>query len=153
MKPTLRTLGWTLAVIWATGMTVAMARIAGTLDSLAARPEVRPVAAPVTAPADPGEISISLRAAPPAVTRPAAAAGPEALPATPDQEAAHDRAEAVLAEIVQKGTVDDDSVESLRQAMLEMRPEDRIQILSAFAAAATRGEIAAAPEDYRRILP
>jgi hypothetical protein len=34
-----------------------------------------------------------------------------------------------------------------------MRPQDRIQILSAFAAAATRGDIAAAPEDYRAILP
>jgi hypothetical protein len=73
--------------------------------------------------------------------------------ASPEQQAAHEEADAVLAQIIEKGRLDDDSTESLRTALRAMRPEDRIQVLSAFAAAATRGEIAAAPEDYRRILP
>ena len=64
----LRTLGWAIAILWAVGMTWAMARVAGTLDSLAARLEPREVAsAPV--PAGPSEIAISLRA-PPSPTAP-----------------------------------------------------------------------------------
>ena len=156
MKPTLRTLGWAVAVIWATGMTLAVARISGTLDAIAARPSPPAVVSPARA-TDPSELAISLRAAPGAAPVPAATARPVDEPvvadASPEQQAAHREAEAVLAEIVKNGRLDDDSTASLRAAISAMRPQDRIQILSAFAAAATRGEIAAAPEDYRRILP
>ena len=156
MKPGLRTLGWAVAVLWATGMTVALARISGTLDSIAARPPAPAVVSP-DPPTGPGEVAISLRAAPGTAPARAATARPINEPvvvdASPEQEAAQQEAEAVLAEIVKNGRLDDDSTASLRTAISAMRPQDRIQILSAFAAAATRGEIAAAPEDYRRILP
>jgi hypothetical protein len=155
----LRTLGWAIVVIWAIGMTVALARIAGTLDSLAARPGAVPVAAPA---AGPSEVAISLRAAPsapafaPSAGDPRAAPAPETevKPRSPEDEASHQHAEEVLGQMVAKGgDVDDESLEALRQAIVAMRPEDRVQMMGAFAAAATRGEITVAPEDYRRILP
>jgi hypothetical protein len=34
-----------------------------------------------------------------------------------------------------------------------MRPADRVAMMGAFAAAASRGDIKVAPEDYGRILP
>jgi hypothetical protein len=162
MKPGLRMLGWVLAVVWATGMTVALARISGTLDAIAARPPAPAVVGPA-AQTGPSEVAISLRAAPgSALAPPAGPAPPAGAPskdervvpeATPEQQAAHDQADAVLAQIVQKGRLDDDSTQAMRAALTAMRAQDRIQVLSAFAAAATRGEIDAAPEDYRRILP
>jgi hypothetical protein len=156
MKPGLRTLGWFVAVTWAIGMTIALARISGTLDAIAARPPA-PAVVSAPPPTHPNEVAISRRASadespnPP----PRAPAWPEpvVVEASPEQKAAHEEADAVLAQIVQKGRLDDDSTQALRQALTGMRPADRIQVLSAFAAAATRGEIAAAPEDYRRILP
>jgi hypothetical protein len=154
----LRTLGWAIAAVWAVGMTWAMARIAGTLDSLASRSEQpRVTSAPV--PAGPSEIAFSLRAPPPPTVPPTAApVAPaaddvEAAPASPDQEAAHDRADDLIAQMVAKGSVDDASLGDLRQAITEMRPQDRVKVMGAFAAAATRGEIKVAPEDYGRILP
>jgi len=156
MKPGLRSLVWVVAVIWATGMTVALARISGTLDAIAARPQA-PAAIGPAAPTRPSEVALSVRAAPDPSTAPHRTAPPPDEPlvpeATPEQQAAHEQAAAVLAQIVQKGRLDDDSTQALRQALTEMRSQDRIQVLSAFAAAATRGEIAAAPEDYRAILP
>jgi hypothetical protein len=156
VKPGLRTLGWVVAVIWATGMTVALARISGTLDAIAARPPAPAMATPAP-PIRPSDVSISRRAAPdaPPTRAPTAPSWPDpvVVEASPEQKTAHDEADAVLAQIVQKGRLDDDSTQALRQALAAMRPQDRIQVLSAFAAAATRGEIAAAPEDYRRILP
>jgi hypothetical protein len=153
MKSAWRTLGWAIAVIWAAGMTLAVARIARTLDSIAARPNVPPVASPA---AGPSEVAISLRASPAAPSAPPGPGSVDDRPtneASPEQRAAQQEAEAVLAQIVENGSVDDDSAEALRQAITAMRPQDRIRVLSAFAAAATRGEIAADPEDYRRILP
>jgi hypothetical protein len=153
----LRTLGWTIAVLWAVGMTWAMARIAGTLDSLAMRPEHSAVAsAPV--PAGPSEIAVSLRAPPsPSASIPSPVAAEadevEAAPPSPDQTAAHDRAQGVLDQMIAKGGVDDDSLGDLRQAIQEMRPADRVAMMGAFAAAASRGDIKVAPEDYGRILP
>jgi len=153
----LRTLGWAIAILWAVGMTWAMARVAGTLDSLAARLEPRAVAsAPV--PAGPSEIAISLRAPPsPPASKPmpvaGEAAGVEAAPASPDQIAAHDHAQDVLDQMIAKGGVDDESLGELRQAIQEMRPADRVAMMGAFAAAASRGDIKVAPEDYARILP
>ena len=156
MKSGLQTLVWTVALIWATGMTVALARISGTLDAIAARPPAPAVATAATPPS-PSSATNPMRAAPPAspTAPPPAPSWPEpvVVEATPEQKAAHDEADAVLAQIVQKGRLDDDSTQAFRQALTAMRPADRIQVLSAFAAAATRGEIAAAPEDYRRILP
>ena len=156
MRPGLRTLGWVVAVFWATGMTVALARISGTLDALASRPSAPTVVSPAP-PTGPGEVAISLRAAPAPPPAQAAAAPsrnePVVAESTPEQQAAKQQAEEVLADIVKNGRLDDDSTQALRQAITAMRPQDRIQILSAFAAAATRGDIAAAPEDYRRILP
>jgi hypothetical protein len=156
MKPALRTLGWVVAVVWATGMTVALARISGTLDAIASRPGAPAVVTPAP-PTGPSEVAISLRAAPGSAPAQGGNApvthDPVSPEASPEQQAAHEEADAVLAQIIEKGRLDDDSTESLRTALRAMRPEDRIQVLSAFAAAATRGEIAAAPEDYRRILP
>ena len=156
MKPVLRTLGWAVAVVWATGMTLALVRISGTLDTIAARPSAAAVASSA-APTRPSEVAISLRAAPDASPTQARGAAPRGEPvvaeATSEQQAAHEQADAVLAQIVQKGRLDDDSTQALREALTAMRAQDRIQTLSAFAAAATRGEIAAAPEDYRAILP
>jgi hypothetical protein len=153
----LRTLGWAIAIVWAVGMTWAMARVAGTLDSLAARLEPHAVAsAPV--PAGPSEIAIALRA-PPSPTAsnraPVAAEAEEAeaAPASPDQSAAHDRAQDVLDHMIAKGGVDDESLGELRQAIQEMRPADRVAMMGAFAAAASRGDIKVAPEDYGRIVP
>ena len=150
----LRTLGWAIAILWAVGMTWAMARIASTLDSLAARPEPAAVAsAPV--PAGPSEIAISLRAppSPTASNRAPVAAEAEPAPASPDQTAAHDRAQDVLDQMIVKGGVDDESLGELRQAIQDMRPADRVAMMGAFAAAASRGDIKVAPEDYGRILP
>jgi hypothetical protein len=153
----LRTLGWAIAVLWAVGMTWAMARVAGTLDSLAARPEPRAVAsAPV--PAGPSEIAFSLRAPPSSTaSSPAPVAAEaeevEAAPPSPDQRAAHDHAQDLLDQMVAKGGVDDESLGEFRQAIQEMRPADRVTMMGAFAAAASRGDIKVAPEDYGRILP
>jgi len=156
MKPGLRSLVWVVAVIWATGMTVALARISGTLDAIDARPPAA-AAASRAAPTRPSEAALSVCASPdpsPAQPRTAAPVDEPLVPeATPEQQAAHEQAAAVLAQIIEKGRLDDDSTQALRQALTAMRSQDRIQVLSAFAAAATRGEIAAAPEDYRRILP
>jgi hypothetical protein len=149
----LRTVGWAVAAIWATGMTLALARIAGTLDSLAARP----VAVP-PAPTSPGELAISLRTTPSLTAAAAAQPAPDAEksnaePPSPEEEAAEQQARDVLAQMVAKGDVDDESIDAMRQAITAMRPEDRLEALGAFAAAASRGEIAAAPDDFRRILP
>jgi hypothetical protein len=150
----LRTVGWAVAAVWATGMTVAMARIAGTLDSLASRPV--PVAAP-QAPSGPSEVAISLRADPTAGAAPGAPAptGAEAPvePASPEEEAAEERARTVLAEMVAQGAVDDQSIDALRHAITAMRPADRIDVMAAFATAASRGEINVAPDDFRRAFP
>ena len=153
----LRTLGWAIAIVWAVGMTWAMARVAGTLDSLAARLEP-PAVASAPVPAGPSEIAISLRASPsPTGSNRAPVAAPadaaEAAPASPDQIAAHDHAQDVLDQMIAKGGVDDESLSELRQAIQEMRPADRVAMMGAFAAAASRGDIKVAPEDYGRILP
>ena len=153
----LRTLGWAIAVLWAVGMTWAMARIAGTLDSLARRSE-SPAVAPAPVPAAPSEIAIALRGAPaPTASNPAPiAAGADAVdaaPASPEQTAAHDHAQDVLDQMVAKGSVDDQSLGELRQAIREMRPADRVAMMGAFAAAASRGDIKVAPEDFGRIVP
>ncbi len=152
----LRTVGWAVAVIWATGMTVAMARIAGTLDSLASRPGLVSVAPP-QAPSGPSEVAISLQAHPTAdaASRRTAPRTEETPvePASPEEEAAETRARDVIAEMVAQGSVDDESIAALRLAITAMHPSDRIEVMGAFAAAASRGEIAVAPDDFRRILP
>src|SRR5688572_16026923 len=111
MKASLRTLGWTVAVIWATGMTLALARISGTLDAIAARPPSA-VASPAS-PSGPSEVAISLRAAPGAAPAPSATPRPMdepvVLDASPEQQAAQQQAQAVLAEIIKNGRLDDDS--------------------------------------------
>src|SRR5262245_11440570 len=117
MKPGLRTLGWVVAVVWATGMTVALARISGTLDAIATRPPAA-VSAPPAAPTGPSEVAISLRAAPGSTAAQTPTGGgepptdaPGGPEATPEQQAAHDQAEAVLAQIIEKGRLDDDSTQ------------------------------------------
>jgi hypothetical protein len=109
----LRTLGWAIAVLWAVGMTWAMARIAGTLDSLAARPEPHAVAsAPV--PAGPSEIAFSLRAPPssplrarrPSQRRPRRSKPPRRLPTSAPLTTTR---KIVLDQMVAKGGVDDES--------------------------------------------
>ena len=153
MKPVLRTLAWAAAVVWAIGVTVVLTRIAGTLETLTSRAEPAAIAA-APASSGPSEVSISLRADRSSGARDASpTAKPEPAEPTPEQDAAQARADAVLAEIIKKGGVDDDSTEALRQAILGMRPEDRMKVLTAFAAAANRGDIVVAPEDYRAILP
>jgi outer membrane biosynthesis protein TonB len=153
----LRALVWVVAVVWAVCMTVAMARIMGSLDSLASRPDVRSAQVPAAAPR-PSQVEISLHApasAPndEAPNEKAAKDAAPAAPPTPEQAAASDRANDVLAQIVAHGALDDGSATELREALMAMQPESRIKVLAAFATAATRGEIQATPEDYRRILP
>src|SRR5437870_3230703 len=117
MKSGLRTVGLVVAVLWATGMTVALARISGTLDAIAARPPA-PAIATAAAPTRLSDVPIAVRAAPDTSRTPPPPApswpDPVVVEASPEQKAAHDDADAVLAQIIQKGRLDDDSTQALR---------------------------------------
>src|SRR5688572_27090325 len=130
MRPAIRIFGIAIAGAWAIGITLALLRVLDVLEGIE-----RSTSAPVPVVTRPAElpeqtpISIELRREPEAVDPPdSEEEEDDATPPSPEAREAALVANNVLAEIVRRGAVDDETSEDMRAALRQMTPEDRTEV-------------------------